>query len=190
MKPLLRSGISRRQIFQLRKIIQLTWTKIFLLFDLEFFLGSTTTASSRYAGRLHSDFPVTAQKLTLSIKDFFNQYDQICSADLVIFTEEILYGKLHFLCSELWVRAQIIVTKSLDFVVRGTIKNASITMIRCWYFSSTIKIFCLYLLATSMQVNKILQVFWACNCIKNKDSSRSVFWWILQNFLVCNFIEN
>ena len=38
------------------------------------------------------------------IKDFFIKCDQICSfqqffADLVTFTEEILNGKLHFLCS-------------------------------------------------------------------------------------------
>ena len=37
----------------------------------------------------------TAQKMKFSIKDFF-------SADLVTFTEEILHGKLHFLCSDLF----------------------------------------------------------------------------------------
>ena len=37
-----------------------------------------------------------------SVKDFFSRCDQIRSpADLVTFTEEILNGKLHFLCSEL-----------------------------------------------------------------------------------------
>ena len=35
----------------------------------------------------------TAQKMKFSIKDFFRKSDQIT------FTEEILNGKLHFLCS-------------------------------------------------------------------------------------------
>ena len=39
----------------------------------------------------------TAQKMKFSIKDFFRKCDQ--TADLVTFTEEILNGKLHFLCS-------------------------------------------------------------------------------------------
>ena len=34
------------------------------------------------------------------MKDFFSKCDQIHSADLVTFTEEILNGKLQFLCSE------------------------------------------------------------------------------------------
>ena len=42
----------------------------------------------------------TAQKMKLSIKDFFSKCDPICSfletADLVAFTEEILNGKLIF----------------------------------------------------------------------------------------------
>ena len=48
-----------------------------------------------------------AQKMTLSIKDFFGKYDQIRSsnpqfpADLVTCTKEIFKGKLNFLCSEL-----------------------------------------------------------------------------------------
>ena len=53
-----------------------------------------------------------AQKMKFSIKDFFSKCDQIrsfvnvtksaVSADLVTFTEEILRGKLHFLCSDVW----------------------------------------------------------------------------------------
>ena len=35
--------------------------------------------------------------MKFSIKDFFSKCDQF-SADLVTFTEEILNGKLHFLC--------------------------------------------------------------------------------------------
>ena len=40
----------------------------------------------------------TAQKMKFPIKDFFSKCDQIRqSTDLVTFTEEIFYGKLHFL---------------------------------------------------------------------------------------------
>ena len=42
---------------------------------------------------------VTAQKMKFSIKDFFSKYDQI-RCGFGQFTEEILNGKLHFLCSE------------------------------------------------------------------------------------------
>ena len=41
---------------------------------------------------------INAQKMKFSIKDFFSKCDQI--RRLVTFTEEILNGKLHFLCSE------------------------------------------------------------------------------------------
>ena len=44
----------------------------------------------------------TAQKMTFSIKDFFSKCDfrfLPFPADLITFTEEILNGKLHFLCS-------------------------------------------------------------------------------------------
>ena len=41
----------------------------------------------------------TAQKMKFPIKDFFSKFDQIRSADLVTFTEEIFNGKLHFLCN-------------------------------------------------------------------------------------------
>ena len=40
-------------------------------------------------------------KMKFSIEDFFSKYDQIHTADLVTFIEEILNGKLHFLCSVL-----------------------------------------------------------------------------------------
>ena len=42
-----------------------------------------------------SNYTDIAQKMKFSIKDFFSKCDQ----DLVTFTEEILNGKLHFLCS-------------------------------------------------------------------------------------------
>ena len=43
------------------------------------------------------------KKMKFSIKDFFSKCDHllIWSADLVTFTEEILNGKLHFLCGEI-----------------------------------------------------------------------------------------
>ena len=42
----------------------------------------------------------TAQKMKFSVKDFFSKCDKSAgTADLVTFTEEILSGKLHFLCS-------------------------------------------------------------------------------------------
>ena len=47
----------------------------------------------------------TAQKMKFSIKDFFSKYDQIRR---VTFTEEILNGKLHFLCSVLSSMKQIL----------------------------------------------------------------------------------
>ena len=40
----------------------------------------------------------TVQKMIFSIKDFFSKCDQF-PANLVTFTEEILNGKPHFLCS-------------------------------------------------------------------------------------------
>ena len=41
----------------------------------------------------------TAQKMKFSIKDFFSKCDQF-PANLITFTEEILNGNLHFLCSK------------------------------------------------------------------------------------------
>ena len=49
----------------------------------------------------------TTQKMKFSIEDFFSKYDQELmwpnpqeTVELVTFTEEILKGKLHFLCNE------------------------------------------------------------------------------------------
>ena len=48
----------------------------------------------------NSSFNYTAQKMKFSNKNFFSKCDQICrKLDLTAFTEEILNGKLHFLCS-------------------------------------------------------------------------------------------
>ena len=51
--------------------------------------------------KLMDEFTITPQKMKFSIKDFFSKCNQIrrFSADLVTFTEEILNGRLHFLCS-------------------------------------------------------------------------------------------
>ena len=60
------------------------------------------TLSSRVSFRVLLEAPVngfyrsTAQKMRFSIRDFFSKCDQI----KVTFTEEILNGKPHFLCSE------------------------------------------------------------------------------------------
>ena len=50
-----------------------------------------------------------------SIKDFFSKSDQI-PADLVTFTEKILTGKLHFWCSELFVKLNFLLWWSCRFV--------------------------------------------------------------------------
>ena len=42
----------------------------------------------------------TAQKMKFSIKDFFRKCFPQETADLVTFTQEILNGKIHFLCSD------------------------------------------------------------------------------------------
>ena len=42
----------------------------------------------------------TAQKVKFSIQDFISKCDQIRTADLDTFTEEVLNRKLHLLCSE------------------------------------------------------------------------------------------
>ena len=42
---------------------------------------------------------IIAQKIKFSIKDFFSKSKPQETADLVTFTEEILNGKLKFLCS-------------------------------------------------------------------------------------------
>ena len=54
----------------------------------------------------------TAQKMKFSIKDFFSKCDQIRR---VTFTEEILNGKLHFLCS-------VSINRGYDYRIM-TIKN-------------------------------------------------------------------
>ena len=48
---------------------------------------------------LLSKTPCTAQKIKFSIKDLFSKCGQI--RRLVTFTEEILKGKLDFLCSDI-----------------------------------------------------------------------------------------
>ena len=54
-----------------------------------------------------------AQKMKFSMKDFFSKCDQIRSADLVTFTEEILHGKLHFLCSVNFESRQLMICESV-----------------------------------------------------------------------------
>ena len=65
-------------------------------------------------------YSVTAQKMKFSIKDFFSKCDQIRmeTVDLVKFTEEILNGKLRFLCS-------VCQTHLEAFIQRVTSRNES-----------------------------------------------------------------
>ena len=70
------------------------------------FLDLVTFTEEIFNGKLHFlciEFTLleafTAQKLMISIKDFFSKCDQF-PVDLVTFTEEILIGKLYFLCSD------------------------------------------------------------------------------------------
>ena len=59
---------------------------------LKAFLDCFKTARVKFMKNLSIS---TAQKMKLSIKDFFQE-----TADLVSFIKEILNGKFHFLCSE------------------------------------------------------------------------------------------
>ena len=51
----------------------------------------------------YSYISLTEQKVKFSIKDFFSKCDQICSVDLVVFTEEFLNGKIYFLMQWLFL---------------------------------------------------------------------------------------
>ena len=73
--------------------------------------NKTMAAWTLLAGHYPSaDYPsrLTAQKMRFSIKDFFSK-----AADLVTFTDEILNGKLHFLCSNFSQRKSPKIGKSL-----------------------------------------------------------------------------
>ena len=50
---------------------------------------------------MSKDLVNIAQKMKISIKDFFSKCDQTCrkTRDFVTFSEEVLNGKLLFLCS-------------------------------------------------------------------------------------------
>ena len=70
--------------------------------------GVTFSRITRYTLQNHAlfvstiiDYLFIAQKMRFSIKEFFSKCDQIRrkNADLVTFNEEILNGKVHFLCS-------------------------------------------------------------------------------------------
>ena len=66
----------------------------------------TPIAAIHYIKRTGFTSRTTAQKMKFFIKDFFSvdvtksAGNRQETADLVTFTEEILNGKLHFLCSE------------------------------------------------------------------------------------------
>ena len=57
---------------------------------------NTIDKQSKQITNLHID-KYTAQKVKFSIKDFFSKCE---NADLVTFTEEVLNGKLRFMCTD------------------------------------------------------------------------------------------
>ena len=59
----------------------------------------------------------TTQKMKFSIQNIFCKFDHLQeTADLVTLTEEILIGKLHFLCCEMDVRYFIIISTLSDWL--------------------------------------------------------------------------
>ena len=61
------------------------------------------------------------------IKDFFNRCDQICrTSDLVLFTEETLNGKLHFLYSNVRCKQTCQCKKNWSFLLRMFLVNMTI----------------------------------------------------------------
>ena len=64
----------------------------------KYILGKNFAEENSFFWLIFVTYP--AQKMKISIKNFFSKRDQIRrKLDLVTFTEEILNGKLHFLCS-------------------------------------------------------------------------------------------
>ena len=78
----------------------------------------------------------TAQKMKFSIKDFFSKFDQIRrKLDLVSFTQEILNGKLHFLCNignllEISVSIDLIYSVIVMDVLADVLRSLSISKIK------------------------------------------------------------
>ena len=65
-------------------------------------LNNVASSANSYQIEEYTPLTPTAQKMKFSVTDFFNKCDQIRRhSDLVIFTEVIRNGKLHFLCSDL-----------------------------------------------------------------------------------------
>ena len=89
------------------------WPKKLSFLQLKRFVDKTTFhfhsfdkinnfVTTQYATAIFYPFQLTytAEKMNFSINDFFSKCDQIQeTADLFTFTEEILNGKLDFLCS-------------------------------------------------------------------------------------------
>ena len=88
---------SKVQLHFFKKKFLKWWKKRFVLY-LKIFLLQLNESHCNSCLKI---IRYTAQKMKSSIKDFFSKWDQkMFPADLVIFTEEILSGKLHFLCSD------------------------------------------------------------------------------------------
>ena len=62
---------------------------------------------------LLGEVPNNAQKMKFSIKDFFSKCDQIT------FTEEILNGKLYFLCNENPAKPSGVIKKNVKVKLRN-----------------------------------------------------------------------
>ena len=62
--------------------------------------------------------------MKFSIKDFFSKCDQIRrKLDLVTFTEEIVNGKLHFLCSVLSSKEKCLASAYCRIIHKSRIKR-------------------------------------------------------------------
>ena len=83
--------------------------------------------------KLQRGVAYTAQKMKFSIKDFFSKCDQIRRKLLVTFTEEILNGKLHFLCSVILITDNTISKR----------RRVVVFLIELFFITSKIPICCL-----------------------------------------------
>ena len=72
--------------------------------------------------------------MKISIRNLFSKCDQIANtvvstADLVTFTEEILNGKLHLLCSDIFLEEACYLTLSLITMKNGQIYFKNLTVL-------------------------------------------------------------
>ena len=129
---------------------------------------------------LSSKTPYTAQKMKFSIKDFLNKCGQM--ADLATFTEEILKGKLHFLCSDItpcyWAIDQLVFSFGAmrSLTCSNKIKSRHSQVLFCqndhrafhlfalWKPAWFEKLYQLCMADPQVASTKRLDVFWFCCC--------------------------